>query len=68
MSEHPPHKDSKASSKGGNHGKSLGLLQWSCFLKKLEENAEKFGCILDYIDKYYPSSQICSKCGKDILK
>ena len=64
MSEHTSYKDSKTSSKGGNHGKSVGLLQWSYFLKKLEENTEKFGCILVYTDKYYPSSQICSKCGQ----
>ena len=64
MSEHTSYKDSKTSSKGGNHGKSIGLLQWNYFLKKLEENAEKFGCILVYTDKYYPSSQICSKCGE----
>ena len=64
MSEHTSYKDSKTSTKGGNHGKSIGLLQWSHFLKKLEENTEKFGCILVYVDKYYPSSQICSKCGQ----
>ena len=63
MSEHTSYKDSKTSPKGGNHGKSVGLLQWNYFLKKLEENTEKFGCILVYADKFYPSSQICSKCG-----
>ena len=64
MSEHTSHKDPKASTKGGNHGKSIGLLQWDYFCQKLEENTEKFGCILVYVDKYYPSSQICSKCGQ----
>lgn len=64
MSEHTSYKDSKASAKGGNHGKSVGLLQWNYFCRKLEENVEKFGCILVYADKYYPSSQICSKCGQ----
>ena len=64
MSEHTPYKDSKASTKGGNHGKSVGLLQWSYFLKKLEENTEKFGNVIVYTDKYYPGSQICSKCGQ----
>ena len=64
MSEHTSRKDSKTSSKGGNHGKSIGLLQWNYFWQKLEENTEKFGCILVYADKYYPSSQICSKCGQ----
>lgn len=64
MSEHTSYKDSKTSSKGGNHGKSIGLLQWSYFCQKLEENAEKFGNIIVYVDKYFPSSQICSKCGE----
>ena len=64
MSERTSYKDSKTSSKGGNHGKSVGLLQWSYFLKKLEENAEKFGNVIVCADKFFPSSQICSKCGE----
>lgn len=64
MSRHTSYLDAKTSTKGGNHGKSVSLLQWSYFLKKLEENSEKFGCHLVLADKYYPSSQICSKCGK----
>ena len=74
MAERTSFKDSKTSTKGGNHGKSIGLLQWSYFLKKLEQNAEKFGDIIVYTNKYYPSSQICSKCGeihsemKDVTK
>ena len=74
MSEHTSYLDSRTSTKGGNHGKSVGLLQWNYFTKKLEQNAEKFGCIIVYTDKYYPSSQICSKCGqkhpemKDVTK
>ena len=64
MSERTSYKDSKTSTKGGNHGKSVSLLQWNYFLKKLEENAEKFGNVIVYADKYYPSSQICSKCGE----
>ena len=64
MSRHTSYLDAKTSTKGGNHGKSVSLLQWSYFLKKLEENSEKFGCHLVLADKYFPSSQICSKCGK----
>ena len=64
MSERTSYKDSKTSFKGGNHGKSIGLLQWSYFLNKLEQNAEKFGNVIVYADKYFPSSQICSKCGE----
>ena len=64
MSEHTSYKDSKTSTKGGNHGKSIGLLQWNYFCQKLEQNSEKFGNVIVYVDKYYPSSQICSKCGQ----
>ena len=64
MSERTSYKDSKTSTKGGNHGKSVSLLQWNYFLKKLEENAEKFGNVIVYVDKFFPSSQICSKCGE----
>ena len=64
MAEHTSYKDSKTSSKGGNHGKSVSLLQWNYFCKKLEENSEKFGNIIVLADKFFPSSQICSKCGK----
>ena len=64
MSERTSHLDPETSTKGGNHGKSVSLLQWSYFLKKLEQNSEKFGNIIVYVDKYFPSSQICSKCGE----
>lgn len=64
MMEHTSYLDAKTSTKGGNHGKSVSLLQWNYFTRKLEQNAEKFGCHLVLADKYYPSSQICSKCGK----
>ena len=68
MSEHTSCKDSKTSTKGGNHGKSVSLLQWSYFLKKLEENSEKFGNVIVYADKFFPSSQMCSKCGERHLE
>ena len=64
MSERTSHLDPETSTKGGNHGKSVSLLQWSYFLKKLEENSEKFGNVIVYADKFFPSSQICSKCGE----
>lgn len=64
MMEHTSYLDAKTSTKGGNHGKSVSLLQWSYFLKKVEQNAEKFGDVIVFADKYYPSSQICSSCGR----
>ena len=68
MSERTSYNDPETSSKGGNHGKSVSLLQWSYFLKKLEENSEKFGNIVVLADKFFPSSQICSKCGERHLE
>ena len=44
------------------------MLQWSYFLKKLEENSENFGCHLVLADKFFPSSQSCSKCGERHLE
>ncbi len=64
LSERTSYKDSKTSTKGGNHGKSIGLLQWYYFCQKLEQNSEKFGNVIVYVDKFFPSSQICSKCRK----
>ena len=64
MPERTSYNNPETSTKGGNHGKSVSLLQWSYFLKKLEENSEKFGNIIVYADKFFPSSQICSKCGE----
>ena len=64
MSERTSYNDPETSTKGGNHGKSVSLLQWGYFLKKLEENSEKFGNIIVLADKFFPSSQICSKCGE----
>ena len=64
MTERTSYSDPETSTKGGNHGKSVSLLQWSYFLKKLEENSEKFGNVIVYADKFFPSSQICSKCGE----
>ena len=33
------------------------------FIHVLEETAKKFGTIIIKIDRFYPSSQICNKCG-----
>ena len=33
-------------------------------MSKVQFYAEKFGNVIVYTDKYYPSSQICSKCGR----
>ena len=64
MSERTSYNDPETSIKGGNHGKSVSLLQWSYFCQKLEENSEKFGNVIVLADKFFPSSQICSKCGE----
>ena len=64
MSERTSYNDPETSTKGGNHGKSVSVLQWNYFCQKLEENSEKFGNVVVLADKFFPSSQICSKCGE----
>lgn len=36
---------------------------WSTFIGKLQSKAKDYDCNIIYIDKYFPSSKLCSKCG-----
>lgn len=36
---------------------------WGLFLRMLEDKATRYGRIFHKIDRFYPSSQLCSACG-----
>ena len=48
-----------------NHklAKSMSDVSWASFVNKLEYKAKWYGKEIIKIDKFYPSSQICSVCG-----
>lgn len=43
--------------------KSISDVSWSSFVTKLQYKADWYGKDLVKIDRWYPSSQICSECG-----
>lgn len=43
--------------------KSISDVSWSEFFRQLEYKAELYGCEVIKVDRFYPSSQICSVCG-----
>jgi len=45
------------------YGKSIGDLGWGMFTRQLEYKGKWYGCNINKIDRFFPSSKICSNCG-----
>ena len=53
----------KAMSQGLNLGKSVHDLGWGMFVSMLEYKCKRYGKVLVKVDRSYPSSKTCHKCG-----
>ena len=46
-----------------HHGKSVSDTGWGMFTTFLNYKLQEMGKCLIHVDRYYPSSQLCSECG-----
>lgn len=44
--------------------KAIHNVNWSSFITKLKQKAEEYGSKIVVVDRFFPSSKICSSCGK----
>ena len=47
---------------------SVSDVGWYEFRRQLEYKGKWYGRTISFVDKYYPSSQICSNCGNNTGK
>ena len=46
-----------------NFGKSVSDNGWGMFIRMLEYKADWYGCVIIKVDRWFPSSKQCVKCG-----
>jgi putative transposase len=42
---------------------AIGAVAWHEFLRQLDYKGKRYGCLLDFIPPFYPSSKLCSVCA-----
>ena len=55
--------DMAAMKKALSFGKSVSDNGWGGFVRMLQYKAERYGCIIIKVDKWFASSKTCSSCG-----
>ena len=45
------------------NAKNMNDTSWGTFVSRLEQKGQDYNCEVIKADRYFPSSQLCSKCG-----